>query len=271
MNFYVMINYRKIRSRSKSKENYIKLPLKEVGTLSPKKYSLIIVNDIKMDFSINLSKKKNSEIKSLKSNEVLNRLNSKKIKKESKAEIMKEKSEEIRKNNIKKENIKKTDYMSLGEMKKLSQIYTKKKVESKTPIVNRVKKATRIISAINRIKNIKTNYNNTNNNNTITYNTAYNTSNNLFNKKVSESHQQLDAENNNLLYQKIAYVRKKTLELEEKNKPSEILKTYQNTTTIIKKDKKISEKNNSQKENNLLLLSDILTPQKKDSKKIYHI
>ena len=267
MNFYVMINYRKIRSRSKSKENYIKLPLKEVGTLSPKKYSLIIVNDIKMDFSINLSKKKNSEIKSLKSNEVLNRLNSKKIKKESKAEIMKEKSEEIRKNNIKKENIKKTDYMSLGEMKKLSQIYTKKKVESKTPIVNRVKKATRIISAINRIKNIKTNYNNTNNNNTITYNTAYNTSNNLFNKKVSESHQQLDAENNNLLYQKIAYVRKKTLELEEKNKPSEILKTYQNTTTIIKKDKKISEKNNSQKENNLLLLSDILTPQKKDSKK----
>ena len=125
MNFYVMINYRKIRSRSKSKENYIKLPLKEVGTLSPKKYSLIIVNDIKMDFSINLSKKKNSEIKSLKSNEVLNRLNSKKIKKESKAEIMKEKSEEIRKNNIKKENIKKTDYMSLGEMKKLSQILKK--------------------------------------------------------------------------------------------------------------------------------------------------
>ena len=74
MNFYIMINYRKIRSKNKSKENYIKIPLKEVGLISPKKYSLIIVNDIKMDFSINLSKKTFSEMKSLNSSEVLNKI-----------------------------------------------------------------------------------------------------------------------------------------------------------------------------------------------------
>ena len=201
MNFYIMINYRKIRSKNKSKENYIKIPLKEVGLISPKKYSLIIVNDIKMDFSINLSKKTFSEMKSLNSSEVLNKLSSKKIKRENKAEIMKEKSEEIRKNNN-------TILMRKKALKMDSQIYTKKKVESRTPIINRFQKATRIISAINRIKNIKNNYNYNNNSNNMTYN--YNIYNNLINKKVSESHQQLDVEDN-FLSQKITYKRKKPL------------------------------------------------------------
>ena len=269
MNFYIMINYRKIRSKNKSKENYIKIPLKEVGLISPKKYSLIIVNDIKMDFSINLSKKTFSEMKSLNSSEVLNKLSSKKIKKENKAEIMKEKSEEIRKNNN-------TILMRKKALKMDSQIYTKKKIESRTPIINRFQKATRIISAINRIKNIKNNYNYNNNSNNMTYN--YNIYNNLINKKVSESHQQLDVEDN-FLSQKITYKRKKTIDGDAKNKSAEKLnnnKTYQkrNTSKNIE-NKKIIEKTNinisktkkeENKENNLLFLSDILNPKITETK-----
>jgi hypothetical protein len=58
MNFYVLINYRKIRSKDKNKDNYLKIALKDVGTNGEKKYkSKIIVNDIKMDFSMNLIQK----------------------------------------------------------------------------------------------------------------------------------------------------------------------------------------------------------------------
>ena len=57
MNFFIMINYRKIRSKIKGKDNFLKIQLKDIGIKNTKKYSTIIVNDIKMDFTINLSKK----------------------------------------------------------------------------------------------------------------------------------------------------------------------------------------------------------------------
>ena len=58
INFYVLINYRKIRSKDKTKDNFLKIALKDVGTNGEKKYkSKIIVNDIKMDFSMNLIQK----------------------------------------------------------------------------------------------------------------------------------------------------------------------------------------------------------------------
>ena len=100
MNFFIMINYRKIRSKTKSKDNFLKILLKEVGITSPKKYSSIIVNDIKLDFSINLSKK------ALNIKPVINKINNntlinpKKIKNEGKMDIMRDKSAEIRRNNM---------------------------------------------------------------------------------------------------------------------------------------------------------------------------
>ena len=111
MNFFIMINYRKIRSKIKSKENYLKVLLKEVGTTSPKKYSSIIVNDMKLDFSINLNKKP-LNIKPTVNNNTFIRLNSKKIKNEGKMDIMRDKSAEIRRNNMQNEkNNKKVTYV----------------------------------------------------------------------------------------------------------------------------------------------------------------
>ena len=109
---YVMINCRKVQSKTKLKENYLKIPLKEIIT-SPKKYSsMIIVNDIKMDFSISLSKNTELNITSTeKNNENIKKEISpakpairKFDKKESKNEIMKEKSSEIYKHNMKNIN-----------------------------------------------------------------------------------------------------------------------------------------------------------------------
>ena len=54
MHFYILINYRKVISNDKSKENFLKIPFKNIDANHEKKFSSIIVNDIKMDFSINL-------------------------------------------------------------------------------------------------------------------------------------------------------------------------------------------------------------------------
>ena len=55
MNFYILINFRKIKSKDTTKDNFLKIPLKDVGINAEKKYkSKIIVNDIKMDFSMQL-------------------------------------------------------------------------------------------------------------------------------------------------------------------------------------------------------------------------
>lgn len=57
MNVYVLINSRKIRSKVKSSLSYLKIVLKDVK--NNKKYSSIIVNDIKIDFTL-ISKSLNS-------------------------------------------------------------------------------------------------------------------------------------------------------------------------------------------------------------------
>lgn len=58
MNFFILINSRKVRSQDRSKDNCLKIPLINVGTNGEKEYkSQIIVNDIEMDFSINLIQK----------------------------------------------------------------------------------------------------------------------------------------------------------------------------------------------------------------------
>ena len=51
-----MINYKKINSKIKSNENFLKISLKDIGGISNKKYSSIIVDEIKIDFSISLYK-----------------------------------------------------------------------------------------------------------------------------------------------------------------------------------------------------------------------
>ena len=53
LNVYILINSKKVKSK-KGENNYLKIPFEEVGTDGPKQYSSIVVNDIKIDFSINL-------------------------------------------------------------------------------------------------------------------------------------------------------------------------------------------------------------------------
>jgi len=57
LNIYILFNSRKILSEDKSKENFLKIPFKDIGTGGEKKFSSVIVNDIRMDFSINLIQK----------------------------------------------------------------------------------------------------------------------------------------------------------------------------------------------------------------------
>ena len=60
MNFYLLLNFRKIKSKDKTKKNFLKVPLIDVGLNGEKKYRETIVNDIQMDFSINLIEKSTS-------------------------------------------------------------------------------------------------------------------------------------------------------------------------------------------------------------------
>ena len=71
MNFYILINSRKVRSKDRAKDNCLKIALKDVGTKAEKKFvAKTIVNDIKIDLSIHLipkimnyTKNKSNEIK----------------------------------------------------------------------------------------------------------------------------------------------------------------------------------------------------------------
>jgi hypothetical protein len=58
VNIFILINFRKVKSKKKGINNFLKVLLEEVGIDSPKQYSSIIVNDIKMDFSVKLYQKK---------------------------------------------------------------------------------------------------------------------------------------------------------------------------------------------------------------------
>ena len=53
LNVFILINSKKVKSKNRE-NNFLRIPFEEVGTDGPKQYSSKIVNDIKMDFSINL-------------------------------------------------------------------------------------------------------------------------------------------------------------------------------------------------------------------------
>ena len=174
-----MINCRKVQSKTKLKENFLKIPLKEIN-ISPKKYSSIIVNDIKLDFSISLLNSTELNITQTNSDNVNIKKEIKPInkyeKKESKNIIMKEKSEEIYKNNMKnmtKEEDKKVKrftyrkplYTGKGNSKvMLNKSFDKRKTtdlnnncnnnKGRSTEFQRIKNTMRIVSAINKVKKI---------------------------------------------------------------------------------------------------------------------
>ena len=49
-----MINSKKVTTKDKTKNNFLKLAFKDVGTDGEKNYSARIVSDIRLDFSIKL-------------------------------------------------------------------------------------------------------------------------------------------------------------------------------------------------------------------------
>ena len=275
MYFYIMINYRKIRCKNKSKENYLKVPLKEVGTISPKKYSSIIVNDIKMDFSMFLSKKflnLKPVINYAANNKTylnLNRLNSKRIEPERKINIMRDKSAEIRRNNVRNNKNNYTYVKPKPVIYDNKKIYTKKKAEktrlSKTPISNKFGETLTVIEAINRIKNIKKHFNEK----------IIKNKEDTINKTVIEKQEKSDLDNNQLT-QKVPYARINTFDKKQKNVIIEEYFKSDNDNGIIAKNKTLennmqskinredSAKNNTQ-ENNLTLLSDIIEPSKRSN------
>ena len=53
LNVFILINSKKVKSK-KGENNFLRIPFEEVGIDGPKQYSSIVVNDIKIDFSINL-------------------------------------------------------------------------------------------------------------------------------------------------------------------------------------------------------------------------
>ena len=262
MYFYIMINYRKIRSKNKSRENYFKLLLKEVGTLTHKKYSSLIVNDIKIDFSIYLCKK------------TLNQ-NPKKIIKTpnkigGKIYIMRDKSAEIRRNNLKKQNNidynYKNDFTYVKPIQKennnksfINGIYTKKmpvKIGiSKTPLQTKFKKNVKKIKLINNINKIKIKNEYEENNKTEKENNKE-----LINKKAEEIHESI-IKDNNPLSQKNPPKRKFTLvhlESTFKTLKSQPIKDIKSSINKQQNDININNNNNNNNENNNILLSKII-------------
>ena len=67
MNIYVLINSRKIRNKVKSNLSYLKIALKDIK--NEKKISSIIVNDIKIDFTISVISKSMNTNKSVSAKE----------------------------------------------------------------------------------------------------------------------------------------------------------------------------------------------------------
>ena len=244
MNFYIMINYRKIRSKNKSKENFFKINLKEVGNICPKKYSSIIVNDIKMEFSIQLCK-------TILNKNIKKPIQKSFIKKESKINIMKIKSEEIRKNNI--NNIKN----EINNSNKYTYIKPKSKIlksrKSKTPLENNLFQ--KAIKKVNFIQDIKK----SNSTDKINFK-----KNEIINKKVKENHERIEKEDNSFISQKYPYMKKKALK--ENISPSTSFQENNNKNKNITSNNQINNNINSQK-NNLILLSNIITSSQKEKEK----
>ena len=134
MNFYVLINYRKIRSKDKNKDNFLKIALSEVGTNGEKKFkSKIIVNDIKIDFSMNLIQKTMNYTKNN------NKVSDIKVAIKPRAVKLEKKDKEKGKETVKKE--KSFEKKKTGEMK------------SKLPIFRRTVKAITVANKMRSVSN----------------------------------------------------------------------------------------------------------------------
>ena len=258
MNFYIMINYRKVRSRNKTKDNYFKINLKEVGKITSKKISALIVNDIKMDFTIQLCKTITHQKKIISKSY---------IKKSSKINIMKIKSEEIRKNNIKTEISynKKFTYIKpvTKDYNNKSIIFERKRVEksrtSRTPLeTNKFKKAIKKVNFISSIRlNNSTDKISQKKNETII-------------KKAKEIHEDFNKEDNNyFIQQNQPYARKKALKENILQTSSSSSQENNNKNIVTNDNNQVNPNNqvNINPENNkIILLSDIITspPPKKE-------
>ena len=293
MIFYILINCRKIISKVKSKDNFLKINLKEI-TSSPKKYSSIIVNDIKMDFFVSLLK--NSELTLTPSNSLNLKKETKTTyeKKVSKNEKMKETSVKIYRHNMKTmtkdqvNNSKRITYSKpIYRTKESAKILNKsfdriKKIDSKdiNDINNnkikrntefqKVEKAVRIVSAINNVKKLlshsigdkkkKKNINDEDKNAIEKESENKNKENNLINQKVDEKKVQFIGEDN-LLTQKNPYIKKKTESKEEKKINKDSAKNLQinNNSNEANKSNKANYKNKNNNTTAMPLLSQLVS------------
>ena len=293
MIFYILINCRKIISKVKSKDNFLKINLKEI-TSSPKKYSSIIVNDIKMDFFVSLLK--NSELTLTPSNSLNLKKETKTTyeKKVSKNEKMKETSVKIYRHNMKtmtkdqvnnskrityskpiyrtKESAKilnkSFDKIKKGDSKDINDI-NNNKIKRNTEF-QKVEKAVRIVSAINNVKKLlshsigdekkKKNINDEDKNAIEKESENKNKENNLINQKVDEKKVQFIGEDN-LLTQKNPYIKKKTESKEEKKINKDSAKNLQinNNSNEANKSNKANYKNKNNNTTAMPLLSQLVS------------
>ena len=122
LKLFALIDFRKVASKNRSKGNFLKIDLKILATNTPKRFSSIIVNDIKIDFSIHLLPK------------IMNNTN-------------------IAPSDLKiniKERLKQIENNILKNMSNQSKV--KRPTQVKKPKVELIKKTVRAVAIINRMK-----------------------------------------------------------------------------------------------------------------------
>ena len=122
LKIFALIDFRKVASKNRSRGNFLKIELKTLATNAPKRFSSIIVNDIKIDFSVHLIPKTMNNTNIAPSDLKIN---------------IKERLKQIENNILKN---------------MANQSYQKRSTQVKKPKIASLKKAVRAVSAINRMK-----------------------------------------------------------------------------------------------------------------------
>ena len=122
LKLFALIDFRKVASKNRSRGNFLKIELKTLATNAPKRFSSIIVNDIKIDFSVHLIPKTMNNTNIAPSDLKIN---------------IKERLKQIENNILKN---------------MANQSYQKRSTQVKKPKIASLKKAVRAVSAINRMK-----------------------------------------------------------------------------------------------------------------------
>jgi len=122
LKIFALIDFRKVTSKIRTRGNFLKIDLKVLGTNAPKRFSSIIVNDIKIDFSIHLIPKAMNNTNIAPSDIRIN---------------IKERLKQIENNILKN---------------MLNQSYEKRSTQVKKPKIGMLKNAVRAVSVINRMK-----------------------------------------------------------------------------------------------------------------------